>query len=139
MKNIKITTFIIVAIYLILFLFAPVVRADIPNPEFSIKKCKSGEKEIVCSYKSEKPFGPHTEDECLKYKDNPNYYYLVSQGSSFGGEMKYCLKAGANESDVGKESDISTNNNYSTVGIAIIAITAISLLALFIIRRKYAN
>ena len=70
------------------------VRADMLNPEFGVKKCAEGEKEVICHYSSKVPFGPKIEDECGRYVNDPRYYYLVSTGSSFGGREKYCLKVG---------------------------------------------
>jgi len=113
------------------------------NPEFLTKKCNAGEKEIVCSYSSKEPFGPRTTDECEKYANNPNYYSLVSSGSSFGGEEKYCLKVGALDNATTQNGGIGENlfsdNQYFIIGGAVVVVIVISLLALFLIRRRNAN
>lgn len=69
------------------------VSADIINPEWLDKKCDVDEIEVTCSYRTEMPFGPHTSDNCVGYKLNPSYRFLVAHGSSNGGGEKYCFKA----------------------------------------------
>ena len=85
---------------LILLLVLPTINvsADVANPEFATKHCKSGEKEITASYSSKEAFGPRTYDETKKYANNPNYYELTGSGSSFGGQVKYCQR-GSDSSD----------------------------------------
>jgi hypothetical protein len=107
------------------------VSADLIDPTYFTKHCKPGEKEITCSYKSEKPFGPLTYDECIKFSNNPNYYALTGHRSSFGGESKYCLKL--NAEDNGTEV-LLKKNIY--LGIVILIITLVSLVALTIIRKR---
>jgi len=102
------------------------VRADLMNPDFLTEKCQEGEEEVICSYKSEEPFGPRTEDECEKYANDENYYYLVSHGSSFGGEEKYCLKT-------------AKEDNYWWIGVIVMAVAGGSLLGLSQIRKKSAK
>ena len=114
------------------------VKADVMNPDFLTKKCAPGEKEVVCSFSSKKPFGPRTTDECKKYKNDPNYYYLVGHGSSFGGEEKYCLKVGAQENtnQNGNEGKQPFDNNYILIGGIVAVLVVISLVALFLIRKR---
>ncbi len=76
----------------ICFLFQKPIFADLINPDYFILKCANSEAEIECHYKSTIAFGPRTYDECIKYKNNSNYRFLVSRGSSFGGYEKYCYK-----------------------------------------------
>ncbi|MCR4264514.1 MAG: hypothetical protein NUV98_07435 [Candidatus Roizmanbacteria bacterium] len=81
-------------LFLLLFIFFPeTASADLVNPEYYTKTCSPGEVEVECSYKSTQPFGPTTYDECAKYKNDPDYRYLVEEGHSFGGSQKYCFKA----------------------------------------------
>ncbi len=142
-KKFKNVLFTIAIITIINVLLSPNAKADVMNPDFLTKQCIQGEKEIICSFSSEKPFGPRTVDECKKYEKNNNYYYLVGHGSSFGGREKYCLKIGAKDNaqegyiDEGKSP--FTPNNYFVAGVAVITISAISLLTLFLIRRKNAS
>lgn len=131
--------FSIIAIFVVLVVFSPVhVNADVMNPDFLTKKCEPGEKEVVCSFRSKEPFGPRTTDECKKYKNDSNYYYLVGHGSSFGGGEKYCLKVGAQENtnqnrDEGKQ--LFDNNDVLIEGI-VAFVVGISLVALFLIRKR---
>jgi hypothetical protein len=108
------------------------VYADLFDTDFLGLKCAPGEKEVVCSYKSEEPFGPRTEDNCKEYKNNSNYYFLVSTGSSFGGEEKYCLYEG--------RTDENILNSYSpaVVGGVISVVVGASLLGIFLIRKRNA-
>ena len=108
------------------------VKADLMNPDFLTEKCQEREEEVVCSYKSEEPFGPRTEDECEKYASDENYYYLVSHGSSFGGEEKYCLK-------VKTASETPKKDSYLWVGVMVMAVAGGSLLGLSQIRKKSAK
>ncbi len=124
---IKAVLFIIITIYLVI-LFPVNVNADLINPDFLIKKCALGEKEIKCRYSSKEPFGPRTLNTCKKYENNPNYYLLATSGSSFGGKEKYCLKVGAQE-----------NIDYIFIGGFIVIIISTSLIALFLIRKRNAS
>lgn len=121
------TTNLLTAALLLLVLFLPAaqVSADLVNPEFNTKHCKSGEKEIVATYSSKEPFGPRTSDETKKYENNPNYYELSSQGSSFGGKVKYCQTG----------SDTSTK----LLGVGVAGLVVLSILGLVWLRRRRAH
>jgi len=117
-------------------LMIPGANADVMNPEYLTKKCGSGDREIICGYTIKEPFGPHITDDCKKYENNASYYYLVGHGSSFGGENKYCLKSGAKDNAGQKEREMIDDRNMLMIGVAIIIVVAVSLAAIFFIRRK---
>lgn len=123
---------------LLLFSNANIASADVMNPDFLTKTCKPGETEVKCSYKSKDPFGSRTSDGCKKYASNSSYYYLVGHGSSFGGEEKYCLGAGApgNASSSPESIASISKNKFVIVGGAVAVLAVISLLILFQVRRK---
>lgn len=58
-------------------LFGRYAYADIVNPEMYTKKCMPGEVEVTCKYKSKEPFGETTYDECVSYKEDSDYRFLV--------------------------------------------------------------
>ena len=109
----------------LLLLPAVPVSADLTNPEFASKHCKPGEKEITVAYSSKEPFGPRTSGETKKYENNPNYYELSSNGSSFGGEVKFCQTGG------------DTNIRFLGAGVA--GLVAVSILGLIWVRRRSAH
>ena len=84
---------IFLAIIAFFFSSSNSVFADVFNPRYFNSKCNSGEAEVECSYRSEKPYGPKIYNGCILYENNPNYRYLAGEGHSFGGSLKYCLKA----------------------------------------------
>jgi hypothetical protein len=69
-----------------------IVLADVPNPNYFIAKCHPSEMMVECSYSSEEPFGPKTYNGCAEYENNPKYRFLEQDGSSFGGDIKFCFK-----------------------------------------------
>lgn len=120
-------------IFLTLFLISLLINipknvgADLMNPDFLTKKCKPGETEIVTSYRSATPFGPKTYDEGAKYENNSSYYYLTGHGSSFGGEDKWCLKAGAFD---------NTGSVVLVTGLTVATVVSISFITLYAIRKR---
>lgn len=119
---------ILIAIIVLTLLSSNATYADVMNPEYLTKKCKPGETEVIAHYESEKPFGPTTYDETTKYENDPSYYYLVSHGSSFGGNVKYCKKVGA--------VDINWTNYIIATGVGVAIVATISLVLLVKIRKK---
>jgi hypothetical protein len=75
-------------------LFITPVKADLDLPNIFEKKCKTGEKEIVCEYRIDQ-FGLRAFDECRVYKNNSSYYFLINRPAMNGGQEIYCLLAGA--------------------------------------------
>jgi hypothetical protein len=133
MHKIFTKVFSLIVVITSLVTFSPTnLNADVMNPDFLTKKCAPGEKEVVCRFSSVKPFGPRTTDECKRYKNNSNYYYLVGHGSSFGGEEKYCLKVGA-------QGNTIFYNNYIIIGGVVALIVGISLMALLLTRKRNVN
>lgn len=119
------------------------VYADVMNQDFLTMKCNPDEEEVVCSYSSEEPFGPRTSDGCKNYANNPDYRYLVSHGSSFGGEEKYCSKIVAQDEEAKKDNNKARipaeENNYILPGVIIFFVIIISFVSLFLIKKKNVN
>lgn len=87
---------LLLSINIILFIFIFLVGnkpvfADIPNPTYDLLRCKSNELQIECSWSS--PNFQITEDECVQYRNNPQYRLLTGTGNSFGGSSKFCYYA----------------------------------------------
>ena len=108
-------------------------------PEFLEKRCRSSEKEVTCSFRSSESFGPRTVDDCKKYANDPNYYFLTgrSYGTGLGGEEKYCLNSSNSSGALDIQDDFGLNGgNYLIETIAVIVVGAISSFALYFIKRK---
>lgn len=120
------------------FLLSSMVFADLIPPEFLEEKCRPGEKQITCSYKSNGPFGPKTEDNCEKYANDQNYYYLTerSYGTGLGGEQKYCLREKSAMDNFNIPKELGADTNYSNETILVTVIAILSLFGISLIRKK---
>jgi len=82
-------------LFLILGLFvSSLVLADLINPDYLIKHCPPSKIQRECFYSTDLPFGPTTKSNCGLYKNNSLCKLLVSTGSSFGGQERYCCEPG---------------------------------------------
>jgi len=133
MKN---SIFLILVSVIVSNIFISPVYADVINPEFFSKKCDLGETPIICSYKSEKPFGPRTEDNCKQYENNPKYRNLTGHGSSFGGEEIYCFKVNPKNVLGLIDTLIRTKISYTFLFGTIIVLALASGIGLLLLRKK---
>jgi len=127
--------FVLIIINLLFVILTFKVKADVINPEYLTKKCQPGEKEVVCTFKRKKTFGPITENGCTQYEENSNYYLLSSTGSSFGGSSKYCLKV-KEEQEISQNKSGTLPDGFNSTTYILGAIVFVALLSLYYIRKK---